>query len=117
MELKAIDMRAYNEVKGVMGDILKELIETLLDYMPGQLEDLNNAISSDDAEQVFSIAHRIKSSCNSIGALGLAEIAEAIELIGRAGKTEGADTHFSKLGEQMVEATDFLKRELTTLTS
>lgn len=115
MELKAIDMRAYNEMKGVMGEVLFELIETFLDYMPGQLVDLNNAISNDDAELVFSIAHRLKSSSNSIGALGMAETAETIELIGRAGKTDGCDAHFSMLNEQLAEVMAFLKQELVSL--
>lgn len=115
MEQKAMDMRTYNEMKSVMGEVLHELIDTFLDYMPGQLDDLQNAINKGDAELVFSIAHRIKSSSNCIGALGLAETAETIELIGRSGKTEGSDSHFSVLNEQLNEAMDFLKQELKTL--
>lgn len=115
MEQKAMDMRTYNEMKSVMGDVLQELIETFLDYMPGQLDDLNEAISKGDSDLVFSIAHRIKSSSNCIGALGLAETAESIELIGRAGKTEGSDSHFSVLKKQLTEAMDFLRQELKTL--
>lgn len=115
MEQKAMDMRTYNEMKSVMGEVLQELIETFLDYMPGQLDDLNDAISKGNADLVFSIAHRIKSSSNCIGALGLAETAQTIELIGREGKTEGSDTHFSVLKQQLTEAMDFLKQELKTL--
>lgn len=110
-----MDMRAYNEMKSVMGDVLKELIETFLEYMPGQLDDLNNAIDKNDAELVFSVAHRIKSSSNSIGALGLAETAETLELIGRAGNTDGASSHLSTLSEQLTEVSAFLKKELETL--
>ena len=115
MEQQAMDMRAYNEMKDVMGDVLKELIETFIDYMPGQLGDLSNAIDNKNAELIFSIAHRIKSSCNSIGALGMAETAEAIELIGRAGKTDDADIHFSTLSKQLTEVNTFLEQELKTL--
>ena len=112
---KAMDMRTYNEMKSVMGEVLKELIETFLEYMPGQLDDLNKAITNADAELVFGIAHRIKSSSNCIGALGLAETAETIELIGRAGKVDGTDTHFKVLNEQLAEASEFLKQELKAL--
>jgi HPt (histidine-containing phosphotransfer) domain-containing protein len=115
MELKAMDMRAYKEMKGVMGEVLKELIETFIDYMPGQLDDLNDAINKGDADLVFGIAHRIKSSSNSIGALGLAETAETIELIGRSGKTKGTDTHFTMLNDQLNEVMTFLKQELESL--
>lgn len=115
MELKAMDLRVYKEMKGIMGEVLAELIETFIDYMPGQLDDLNNAINNDDAELVFSIAHRIKSSSNSIGALGLAETAESIELIGRSGKTVGSDQHFTMLSGQLNETIGFLKHELKSL--
>ena len=117
MELNAMDMRAYNEMKGVMGEVLKELIETFIDYMPGQLNDLNTAIVKDDAELVFGIAHRIKSSSNSIGALGLAETAETIELIGREGRTEGAGSQFTMLNNQLDETMTFLKQELKSLSA
>ncbi len=115
MEQQAMDMRAYKEMKGVMGNVLKELIETFIEYMPGQLDDLKNAIEGNNTELMFGIAHRIKSSSNSIGALGLAETAETIELLGRAGKTDGALEHFSVLGEQLTEVTTFLEQELKSL--
>lgn len=110
-----MDMRTYNEMKSVMGEVLKELIETFLEYMPGQLDDLNKAINNAEPELVFGIAHRIKSSSNCIGALGLAETAETIELIGRSGKVEGTDAHFKVLHEQLGEASEFLKQELKAL--
>lgn len=107
-----MDMRAYTEVKNIMGDVLKELIETFVDYMPTQLVDLQKAIDNKDASLVFGIAHRIKSSCNSLGALGPAETAETIELIGRANTTDKASQHFSDLATQIDKAVEFLKKEL-----
>ena len=107
-----MDMRAYAEVKSVMGEVLKELIETFVDYMPTQLEDLQKAIENKDASLVFGIAHRIKSSCNSLGALGPAETAETIELLGRANTTDEADQYFSDLTTQVDKAIEFLKKEL-----
>jgi HPt (histidine-containing phosphotransfer) domain-containing protein len=107
-----MDMRAYAEVKSIMGEVLKELIETFVDYMPTQLEDLQKAIDNKDAGLVFGIAHRIKSSCNSLGALGPAETAEVIELLGRDNSTDAADQHFSELTQQVDNAIAFLKKEL-----
>jgi HPt (histidine-containing phosphotransfer) domain-containing protein len=107
-----MDMRAYAEVKNIMGEVLKELIETFVDYMPTQLDDLQKAIDNKDPSLVFGIAHRIKSSCNSLGALGPAETAETIEKIGRENSTEAIDQHFSDLKLQVDKAIDFLKKEL-----
>lgn len=115
MDSNAMDIRSYNEMKSVMGGVLQDLITTFIEYMPGQLEDLSNAINEEDADLVFGIAHRIKSSSSSLGALGLAETAQSIEMIGRAGKTEGARAQFNKLQTQLDEVMDFLKKELEQL--
>lgn len=107
-----MDMRAYAEVKSIMGEVLKELIETFVDYMPSQLEELQKAIESNDAGQVFGIAHRIKSSCNSLGALGPAETAETIEKLGRENTIDNADQSLDDLKIQVNKTIDFLKKEL-----
>lgn len=115
MTKKTMDLKAYAEVKNVMGDVLNELIETFIEYMPEQIENLNTAITNQEPENIFSIAHRIKSSSNSLGALGLAATAETIELIGRSGKSSGATEHIQRLNQQYAEVVDFLKQELKTL--
>lgn len=115
MTKKTMDLKAYAEVKNVMGDVLNELIETFIEYMPEQIENLNTAISNQESDDIFSIAHRIKSSSNSLGASGLAETAETIELIGRSGKSAGASEQMQQLKQQYAEVIDFLKQELTTL--
>jgi HPt (histidine-containing phosphotransfer) domain-containing protein len=115
MEQRTMDMRAYDEVKSIMGEVLKELIETFVDYVPTQLEDLQKAIDENDADLMFGIAHRVKSSCNSLGATGPASTAEIIELLGRENTTEKADQHLSELKQQLEKAIEFLKKELETL--
>ena len=115
MNQKTMDFRAYAEVKNVMGEVLNELIETFIEYMPEQIDNLKDAIDNGDAELIFSISHRIKSSSNSLGALGLAETAEAIELIGRSGESTGTAEHFEKLHAQYSEVVEFLKQELESL--
>ena len=107
-----MDMRAYAEVKSIMGEVLKELIETFVDYMPTQLDDLKKAIDNKDASLIFGIAHRIKSSCNSLGALGPAETAQMIEQLGRDNTIESADEHFTELTLQVNKAIEFLNKEL-----
>ncbi len=115
MTQNSMDLRAYTEVKNIMGEVLQELIDTFIEYMPEQIENLETAIRDNDAEHIFSIAHRIKSSSNSLGALGLAETAESIEMIGRRGESTGAAEHLSTLQSQYSEVVDFLKEELKTL--
>ena len=76
MSQTAMDAAAFTEMKELMGDTFKEVVIMCLQSLPEQSDLLETAISNDDAEQVFNIAHRLKSSCGSIGAFGLAEKAE-----------------------------------------
>jgi HPt (histidine-containing phosphotransfer) domain-containing protein len=84
--------------------------------MPELLNDLNHAIDDNNPDMLFGIAHRMKSSSNSLGALGLAKIAESIEMLGRAGNTEGAREKSAELEEQLNEVIAFFKEEQKTLT-
>ncbi len=112
MSQTAMDAGAFAEMKELMGDTFKEIVSMCLQTLPEQTKQLEIAISSDNAEDVFNIAHRIKSSCGSIGAFGLAEKAESIELIGRQGSTHGANEAFAELQSSLEEVLTVLKNEI-----
>lgn len=109
---QAIKMEALDELRSLMGDSLDEVLQTFIDYLPGQIDELSKAIINDDAESVFNTAHRMKSSSSSIGALGLAHMAEQIELIGRAGSTRGTTELLEKLKGLYTDAETLLREEL-----
>jgi HPt (histidine-containing phosphotransfer) domain-containing protein len=109
---QALNMDALNELRGLMGDALNDVLQTFIDYLPGQIDELTRAISDDDAESVFNLAHKMKSSSSSIGALGLAHVAEEIELIGRSGSTEGTTELLEKLRALYADAESVLREEL-----
>lgn len=110
-----LDSRAYSEMKEIMEEVLPELLKTFLDYMPDQLNDLNQAIDEENADLLFGIAHRMKSSCNSLGALGIASTAESIEMIGRSGSTDGASKLSAQFKEELDEVMEFFREELKSL--
>lgn len=112
MSQAAMDAGAFAEMKEMMGDTFTEVIAMCLESLPEQTSLLKSAITNDDAEQIFNVAHRIKSSCGSIGAFGLAEKAETIELIGRQGSTQGASEAFTELQSSLEEVLSVLKNEL-----
>jgi HPt (histidine-containing phosphotransfer) domain-containing protein len=112
MSQAAMDAGAFAEMKEMMGDTFTEVIAMCLQSLPEQTSLLESAITNDDAEQVFNIAHRIKSSCGSIGAFGLAEKAEAIELIGRQGSTQGTGEALTELQSSLEEVLSVLKNEI-----
>ena len=112
MSQPAMDAGAFAEMKEMMGDAFKEVITMCLQSLPEQTSQLELAIADDNADLLFNVAHRMKSSCGSIGAFGLAEKAETIELIGRDGSTHGADKALSELQAALDEVLPLLKNEL-----
>jgi len=112
MSQPAVDAGAFAEMKEVMGDTFKDVISMCLQSLPEQTSQLELAIADNNADQLFNIAHRMKSSCGSIGAFGLAEKAETIELIGRKGSLQGASEALSELQNSLKEVLALLKKEL-----
>jgi HPt (histidine-containing phosphotransfer) domain-containing protein len=109
---QALNMEALDELRNLMGDALDEVLQTFVDYVPGQIDELSQAVSNDDAEGVFNLAHKMKSSSSSIGALGLASVAEQIEVIGRTGSTQGAAELLEKLKALYSDAETILHQQL-----
>jgi HPt (histidine-containing phosphotransfer) domain-containing protein len=109
---EAINSEALDELRSLMGESLNEVLQTFIDYLPDQINELSTAVFNNDADGVFNLAHKMKSSSSSIGALGLARTAEQIELIGRAGSTEGAAELLEQLKDMYSDAEVLLREEL-----
>ena len=109
---EAITSEALDELRSLMGESLNEVLQTFLDFVPDQINELSTAVFNNDADGVFNLAHKMKSSSSSIGALGLAHTAEQIELIGRAGSTEGAAELLEQLKGMYSDAEAHLREEL-----
>jgi HPt (histidine-containing phosphotransfer) domain-containing protein len=88
MSQPALDNAAFNEMKAMMGDAFRDVVEMCLQTLPDQLEAIESAINQQDAEALFNVCHKLKSSSGSIGAYGLAEKAQAVEQIGRNGSSD-----------------------------
>lgn len=115
MQQNLLDLRVYSEMKDIMEEVLPELLKTFINYMPDLLNDLNKAIAANEPNQLFSISHRMKSSCNSLGALGIARTCESLEMIGRAGNTNGATKLSGQLKEELTAVLEFFEKELKAL--
>ncbi len=113
MSQTAMDAAAFGEMKELMGDAFSDMISLSLLDLPKQSLLLEDAIASNDADQVFIIAHRLKGTSSTIGALGLAKKAEVIELIGREGSMQGAKEAFTHLQVALEQVLGILKKEIT----
>ncbi|NOQ68654.1 MAG: hypothetical protein GQ573_00860, partial [Gammaproteobacteria bacterium] len=112
MTQTAMDAAAFAEMKELMGDTFKDIIEMSLQSLPQQLDGIKTAIENQHVDNLFNISHKMKSSCGSIGAFGLAEKAEAIEIISRDGSTEIPDQMFGDLHIATQQVLSILKNEL-----
>lgn len=65
--------------------LVNRIILLFLQQTPAMLAQLMQAVSEKNVDRVVDIAHSLKSSCNAIGALSMAENCHKIELAGRAG--------------------------------
>ncbi len=113
MSQAALDAGAFAEMKEMMGDTFDDIITLCLQSFPEQLQNIENAIKLKDADALFNSAHKMKSSCGSIGAFGLAEKAQSVELIGRNGSTDVPEQALSELREAAEQVLAILNAELS----
>jgi len=111
MSQDAMDLTAFAEMKEIMGNSFADIISMCLQSLPEQNIKLAEAIDEDDSQKIFNIAHRLKSSCSSIGAFGLAEKAETIELMGRDGSTQNVKQAYAELQDSLREVISYLENE------
>ena len=117
MSQPAMDANAFTELKELMGETFKDLIKMMLETLPQQLDGIKAAIEEQNDKNLFNISHKMKSSCGSIGAFGLAEKAEAIEIIGRRGSTDIPEKMLNDLHEATHQVISILTAELAESTS
>ncbi len=113
MSQTAMDASAFSEMKELMGDTLNEVIALCLQSLPEQLSAIEEAINNDNAESLFNVSHKMKSASGSIGAFGLAEKAETLELIGRDGSTQVPDQAIDELRDATKQVITFLNTEMS----
>lgn len=112
MTHSALDANAFAEMKELMGDSFKEVIKLSLETLPQQLEGIRKAIEEQNDKNLFNLSHKMKSSCGSIGAFGLAEKVEAIEIIGRKGSTDVSEQLYNDLHEAAHQVLSILNAEI-----
>lgn len=78
------------ELREVMEEEFANLIGNFLNDLPVQLDSLHAAIIQKSADEVYQLAHKLKSSCGTLGALRLAEWVRQLELAGRQNALDNA---------------------------
>jgi signal transduction histidine kinase/DNA-binding response OmpR family regulator/HPt (histidine-containing phosphotransfer) domain-containing protein len=91
------------------GDALvQKVIAAYVDDTPQQLSTLRRAIDGQDTGNVRRIAHTLKSASANVGADALAALCKAMEQLGRADTTEGADSLLTNMEQEFQAVRDSL---------
>ena len=98
-------------LKALVGDEPEVINEFLQDFRvsAGQARlQMRKACQDHQAAAIEAVAHRLKSSARSVGALALGELCEELEQAGRAGRLETLADLWSRFEDEMVAVDEFL---------
>jgi PAS domain S-box-containing protein len=113
---KVIDQAVFERLGATMGGgFVVELIDTFRDDAREQIDTLRRALAEADLEAFRRAAHSLKSTSESLGASGLADLARELEAQARAGSLEGAGGRVERLAgeyESAARALEELRRDL-----
>lgn len=83
MQSKILDHIAVNEAKSTMKAKYPLMIEYFLEDSQTYIENIKNAIASNQIEQIVAHAHALKSSARQMGAIRMSDISRTMEELGR----------------------------------
>jgi CheY-like chemotaxis protein len=109
-----LDDTVLQNLKDLGGDEDPEFFITVLDQfltdLPRHLESIKQAVDHQDPEALVKAAHTCKGSSRSIGAISLAEVSYALEVMGREGTVEGAAEKFEQWLQEQNRTTHALQQ-------
>jgi CheY-like chemotaxis protein/HPt (histidine-containing phosphotransfer) domain-containing protein len=114
--LIVLDRSQLAELRALGGeaspDFMSELIGVFLSEGIAEVELIRGAAAGQDAAGMLTAAHRLKGSAMNLGCGALAEAADALESLGRAGTVEGAGPMLQRLSGAFEQTAAALRIEL-----
>lgn len=93
-----IDALTFAELKMTVGaDFIGELVDAYLDDTPRLISELAESLLQQDTTKFSRMAHSIKSSSASLGALPLSLLAKELEMMGKQGDLSEAESKVKHL--------------------
>jgi HPt (histidine-containing phosphotransfer) domain-containing protein len=83
--------------------LLQKIIQQFLDFYPGQLRVIREAVQSQDEETLHRASHRLRGAAANFEATEVVRSAGELESSGRAGDWESAQVHLQALTDGMQE--------------
>lgn len=78
-----VDVEMLSELKSLMEDEFKTLLQTYLDDSRLRVSEISSAVAANDSTALRNAAHSLKGSSGNLGATNLAEICRELECMGR----------------------------------
>ncbi|TKB61001.1 MAG: response regulator [Nitrospira sp.] len=96
-----VDYRAWTPIRMLKRpghpDPLGKLLARYVEDSRKLVDQLRQAVASNDPTTLHTIAHRLKSSSATLGAMTVAAHCKELEALGRSHRIEGASDHFRRL--------------------
>jgi HPt (histidine-containing phosphotransfer) domain-containing protein len=107
--MPAIDKSTFEELKQMSGaDFINELIDAFLEDAPNMIQNMQTALTTQDADLFRRNAHSLKSNANTFGAIELGALAKQLEAMGKE-KDLNVGNRLEKLQESFANVAEELK--------
>ncbi len=94
----AVDSESVKRLRETLSPhVAAKLLDLFERQVPALISDLEQLADGDDTERLWQAAHKLKGSCQTIGARRLGDLAAAIEADGRDGSADGAPDRVREL--------------------
>jgi HPt (histidine-containing phosphotransfer) domain-containing protein len=113
-QVPVLDRQALENMLALTEDqeIFCDILCTYLDETPKLLATLQTAVAQGDAVAMERVAHSLKSSSATLGALALSALCARLEALGRAQTTDSAPAVLAQITTQYEAVRDALTSEL-----
>jgi two-component system, sensor histidine kinase and response regulator len=112
-----LNQRALDNIRALDPDgsagVMAEVIEIFLNEAVAQLATLREALQFDNAKQLASTAHALKSASMNVGASLMGELCRQLEQMGKSGDTAGASAIIAALGKNFEGIKPLLHAEMS----
>lgn len=107
-----VDTDNLEMLKEVIGDDLKDILQSYLDVAPATLSNIKQAIANGDTDGLRLHAHTLKGSSANIGATELPPLCLVLENKGKDGITDGLTADLSAVEAENEKVSAFLQQYL-----
>lgn len=107
-ESPRVDAEKINELKEILGEDLREIIEEFTRIVPDALGKIAVALQCGDSNQVFIEAHTLKSSSGNLGLTRFSQLCAILESQARENNMQSPEIQLQQLNEEFPAGVDAL---------